>query len=118
MKEYPNLNENMLPEKVKENYWFWPETMYYICGIIYENLKWATKQSMALQVLYQLLITLHFVGTGAYYKVTADTFSASKSTVSKVVRVVTFEIIKLSYREIVFPSQTALVNVKSINGIW
>ena len=43
MKEQPNPIENMLPEKVKENYQFWPETIYYIYGLIYENLKRATK---------------------------------------------------------------------------
>ena len=58
LKDRSNPLENLLPNQVKSQYRFFPQTIYEICKIVRPCIERATKRSAALPVLWQVLITL------------------------------------------------------------
>ena len=88
-KKRENPLQNLLPEEVKDRYRFYPETIKFICKIVRSKLRHQTKRSVALPVLWQVLIALRYLATGSPYAVIADTFKVSKTTVCRCVWAVT-----------------------------
>lgn len=113
MNDRDNPLKDMLPSEVKDKFRFSAESIYYLCRIIGNNLRRKTRRSMALTPILQILVALRFYATGSYFRVIGDTLGVSKSTVCLCVEHVTAELIKLSCKEIVFPSMTSLVNIKT-----
>lgn len=113
LRDRMNPLENLLPHEVKANYRFAPETIMYLVRLLGPALERRTKRSMALPVYLQVLVALRFLGTGSHFKVIADSLQVCKSTVSVCVQQTIHELVKLSRREIVFPSMSSLVNIKT-----
>lgn len=108
-----NPLENLLPNEVKEKNRFCPETIYYLCSLWTEKLSRNTKRSMALPPLLQVLVALRFLATGSYFRVIGDTLGVSKATVCQCVHAISALLVRRSAKEIVFPSMTSLVNIKT-----
>lgn len=113
LKDRLNPLENLLPNVVKENYRFNPETILYLVHLLGPKLERKTRRSMALPVYLQVLIALCFLASGSHFKVIGDALQVSKSTVCICVEVVTTELVKMARQEIVFPSMSSLVNIKT-----
>ena len=112
LKDRSNPLENYLPDVVKEKYRFLPQTIYDLCGLIGGALKRRTKRSAAFPILWQVLIALRYLATGADYIVIADTFKISKSSVCRCVWAVCTEIAKKTSALIRLPNKQTQLEYK------
>ena len=108
-----NPIENLLPEEVKDRYRFEPQTIYEICNLVRAKLVRKTRRSVALPVLWQVLIALRYLATGSPYSVIADTFKVSKPTVCRCVWAFCSAVTSLSRKFIKMPqTKRAKLNIK------
>jgi hypothetical protein len=90
--------------EIRIRFRFLPATIYYICSLVKEFLQFSTRKSMALPVLYQVLIALKFYATGDFYTTVGDCIKVHRSTACRCVTRVSLALRSLTKDVIRFPN--------------
>ncbi|XP_048259000.1 putative nuclease HARBI1 [Haliotis rufescens] len=99
-------------EELFERYRFRRCTIFFIVGLIGDELAHPTQRSHSLPPIIQVLIFLQFVATGAFHLLVAQSFCISKATAGRCVRRVAELLCRLSSRFIAFPTGQRSHDVK------
>ncbi|XP_061169467.1 uncharacterized protein LOC133178786 [Saccostrea echinata] len=104
----------LMPEKeIFKRYRFRPNTILFVVNLLRRFLERDTLRSCALTPLLQVMATLRFLATGAFYSFVADAFdSLSPSTVCRAVKDVCHALCQMSWQFIRMPARHAADGVK------
>ncbi|XP_052286574.1 putative nuclease HARBI1 isoform X2 [Dreissena polymorpha] len=104
--------DELTSEEFIARYRFSKNGVSFLENLLKDDLQQQTNRNHALTSIQQILITLRFFGTGAFYSVIGDTLGFHKCTVSRVVENVTDAIIKHLHEFVVWPSPAEKERVK------
>ena len=105
-----NLNE----AEIFDRYRFTTVTIMFIVDMVRPLIRSATGRSMALPPLLQVLLTLRYYATGAYFSVVGATLGVSKDATTKAVHRVTKALCDVGKTFISFPAGRRSSAVKAV----
>ena len=104
--------ESITTNECRQRYRFKPTTIRMIADEIADDIGHYTCRSFSLSPLLQLMITLRFLASGAFYSVIGDTLGVSPPSVCRVVKIVMRAICNKFGYIVCLPNRQALSNVK------
>lgn len=109
-----NPLEGLTEKEILERYKLSRETILFLLTMVHPHIVTATRRSMAVTPLLQLLVTLRFYATGAFWKETGDSVGLSAASVHRCVHKVSRAIVtSLASTYIKFPTPEESSNVKT-----
>ncbi|KAH3755829.1 hypothetical protein DPMN_190528 [Dreissena polymorpha] len=75
--------EVLSSEEVRERYRFRPETIYFIVGIVFNDLDTPTRRSLPVPPLLSVLISLQFFATGCHHLLLTAIHGVSRCSVGR-----------------------------------
>ena len=100
-------------EECRERYRFRPDSIRKIENAIHDDVVRRTGRSLSLSPMIQLLVTLRFLASGAFYNMVGDTLLCHKSSVCRVVKVVCRSILHNMIHLVSMPTITSSINIKA-----
>ena len=79
MRDGSNPLEEYSEHQVREKFRFAPEAIYFICGLVEGRLARRSTRGHALPVLYLVLTSLSYLGTGGFMSLVGDRIRVDKS---------------------------------------
>ncbi|ESP01360.1 hypothetical protein LOTGIDRAFT_111871 [Lottia gigantea] len=92
---------------------FFPETILFICNLVFPFIQRTQNQRKALTVPQSVCLVLRILAGGSFYVCIGDIVSVSKSTVCREVARIIPLLANLSNRFIKFPSGREIIDVKT-----